>query len=139
MKKNKKAETMSWILVSIAIIAIIWLGIISMVNFQNQNSKILEENFKKQILSLNVENILKSNEAWKTLDKNTKTFYINNTWENISFSDDENLKQKNFSLKNITGNDIEKYNIFVNFIYLFDFVKWKKIKRLKLCPEFLFL
>jgi len=111
MKKNKKAETMSWILVSIAIIAIIWLGIISMVNFQNQNSKILEENFKKQILSLNVENILKSNEAWKTLDKNTKTFYINNTWENISFSDDENLKQKNFSLKNITGNDIEKYNI----------------------------
>jgi|GEM_PF-3021838 hypothetical protein len=50
-----------------------------MVNFQNQNSKILEENFKKQILSLNVENILKSNEAWKTLDKNTKTFYINNT------------------------------------------------------------
>lgn len=111
MKKNKKAETMSWILVSIAIIAIIWLGIISMVNFQNQNSKILEENFKKQILSLNVENILKSNEAWKTLDKNTKTFYINNTWENISFSDDEKLKQKNFSLKNVTGNDIEKYNI----------------------------
>lgn len=111
MKKNKKAETMSWILVSIAIIAIIWLGIISMVNFQNQNSKILEENFKKQILSLNVENILKSNEAWKTLDKNTKTFYINNTWENISFSDDENLKQKNFSLKNVTRNDIEKYNI----------------------------
>ena len=111
MKKNKKAETMSWILVSIAIIAIIWLGIISMVNFQNQNSKILEENFKKQILSLNIENILKSNEAWKTLDKNTKTFYINNTWENISFSDDENLKQKNFSLKNVTGNDIEKYNI----------------------------
>lgn len=82
-----------------------------MVNFQNQNSKILEENFKKQILSLNVENILKSNEAWKTLDKNTKTFYINNTWENISFSDDEKLKQKNFSLKNVTGNDIEKYNI----------------------------
>ncbi len=111
MKKNKKAETMSWILVSIAIIAIIWLGIISMVNFQNQNSKILEENFKKQILSLNVENILKSNEAWKTLDKNTKTFYIYNTWENISFSDDEKLKQKNFSLKNATGNDIEKYNI----------------------------
>ena len=111
MKKNKKAETMSWILVSIAIIAIIWLGIISMVNFQNQNSKILEENFKKQILSLNVENILKSNEAWKTLDKNTKTFYIYNTWENISFSDDEKLKQKNFSLKNVTGNDIEKYNI----------------------------
>lgn len=111
MKKNKKAETMSWILVSIAIIAIIWLGIISMVNFQNQNSKILEENFKKQILSLNVENILKSNKAWKTLDKNTKTFYINNKWENISFSDDENFKQKNFSLKNVTGNDIEKYNI----------------------------
>lgn len=111
MKKNKKAETMSWILVSVAIIAIIWLGIISMVNFQNQNSKILEENFKKQILSLNIENILKSNESWKSLDKNTKTFYINNTWENISFSDDENLKQKNFSLKNITGNDIEKYNI----------------------------
>lgn len=111
MKKNKKAETMSWILVSIAIIAIIWLGIISMVNFQNQNSKILEENFKKQILSLNVENILKSNKAWKTLDKNTKTFYINNTWENISFSDDEKFKQKNFSLKNVTGNDIEKYNI----------------------------
>lgn len=111
MKKNKKAETMSWILVSIAIIAIIWLGIISMVNFQNQNSKILEENFKKQILSLNIENILKSNESRKALDKNTKTFYINNTWENISFSDDENLKQKKFSLKNITGNDIEKYNI----------------------------
>lgn len=111
MKKNKKAETMSWILVSIAIIAIIWLGIISMVNFQNQNSKILEENFKKQILSLNVENILKSNEAWKTLDKNTKTFYINNTWENISFSDNEKFKQKNFSLKNANRNDIEKYNI----------------------------
>lgn len=111
MKKNKKAETMSWILVSIAIIAIIWLGIISIINFQNQNSKILEENFKKQILSLNVENILKSNEAWKTLDKNTKTFYINNTWENISFSDNEKFKQKNFSLKNANRNDIEKYNI----------------------------
>lgn len=111
MKKNKKAETMSWILVSIAIIAIIWLGIISIINFQNQNSKILEENFKKQILSLNVENILKSNEAWKTLDKNTKTFYINNTWENISFSHDEKFKQKNFSLKNANRNDIEKYNI----------------------------
>ena len=72
MKKNKKAETLAWLLVSAIILAIIIMWIVVMIDSQTQNSNFFEKNMEEKILKRNIIN----------LTKNISTKGINN-WENF--------------------------------------------------------
>ena len=53
MKKNKKAETLAWLLVSAIILAIIIMWIVVMIDSQTQNSNFFEKNMEEKILKRN--------------------------------------------------------------------------------------
>ena len=83
MKKNKKAETLAWLLVSAIILAIIIMWIVVMIDSQTQNSNFFEKNMEEKILKRNIINLTK-NISTKGIN-NWETFYIENNWWNISF------------------------------------------------------
>ena len=97
MKKNKKAETLAWLLVSAIILAIIIMWIVVMIDSQTQNSNFFEKNMEEKILKRNIIGI-----------NNWETFYIENNWWNISFKKNKDKEIKNFSLEDITDPNYNK-------------------------------
>lgn len=106
MKKNKKAETLAWLLVSAIILAIIIMWIVVMIDFQTQNSNFFEKNMEEKILKRNIINLTK-NISTKGIN-NWETFYIENNWWNISFKKNKDKEIKNFSLEDITDPNYNK-------------------------------
>ena len=108
MKKNKKAETLAWLLVSAIILAIIIMWIVVMIDSQTQNSNFFEKNMEEKILKRNIINLTK-NISTKGIN-NWETFYIENNWWNISFKKNKDKEIKNFSLEDITDPNYIKIN-----------------------------
>ena len=106
MKKNKKAETLAWLLVSAIILAIIIMWIVVMIDSQTQNSNFFEKNMEEKILKRNIINLTK-NISTKGIN-NWETFYIENNWWNISFKKNKDKEIKNFSLEDITDPNYNK-------------------------------
>ena len=106
MKKNKKAETLAWLLVSAIILAIIIMWIVVMIDSQTQNSNFFEKNMEEKILKRNIINLTK-NISTKVIN-NWETFYIENNWWNISFKKNKDKEIKNFSLEDITDPNYNK-------------------------------
>ena len=106
MKKNKKAETLAWLLVSAIILAIIIMWIVVMIDSQTQNSNFFEKNMEEKILKRNIINLTK-NISTKGIN-NRETFYIENNWWNISFKKNKDKEIKNFSLEDITDPNYNK-------------------------------
>ena len=106
MKKNKKAETLAWLLVSVIILAIIIMWIVVMIDSQTQNSNFFEKNMEEKILKRNIINLTK-NISTKGIN-NWETFYIENNWWNISFKKNKDKEIKNFSLEDITDPNYNK-------------------------------
>ena len=106
MKKNKKAETFAWLLVSAIILAIIIMWIVVMIDSQTQNSNFFEKNMEEKILKRNIINLTK-NISTKGIN-NWETFYIENNWWNISFKKNKDKEIKNFSLEDITDPNYNK-------------------------------
>ena len=106
MKKNKKAETLAWLLVSAIILAIIIMWIVVMIDSQTQNSNFFEKNMEEKIWKRNIINLTK-NISTKGIN-NWETFYIENNWWNISFKKNKDKEIKNFSLEDITDPNYNK-------------------------------
>lgn len=106
MKKNKKAETLAWLLVSAIILAIIIMWIVVMIDSQTQNSNFFEKNMEEKILKRNIINLTK-NISTKGIN-NWETFYIESNWWNISFKKNKDKEIKNFSLEDITDPNYNK-------------------------------
>jgi len=106
MKKNKKAETLAWLLVSAIILAIIIMWIVVMIDSQTQNSNFFEKNMEEKILKRNIINLTK-NISTKGIN-NWETFYIENNWWNISLKKNKDKEIKNFSLEDITDPNYNK-------------------------------
>ena len=106
MKKNKKAETLAWLLVSAIILAIIIMWIVVMIDSQTQNSNFFEKNMEEKILKRNIINLTK-NISTKGIN-NWESFYIENNWWNISFKKNKDKEIKNFSLEDITDPNYNK-------------------------------
>ena len=106
MKKNKKAETLAWLLVSAIILAIIIMWIVVMIDSQTQNSNFFEKNMEEKILKRNIINLTK-NISTKGIN-NWETFYIENNWWYISFKKNKDKEIKNFSLEDITDPNYNK-------------------------------
>ena len=106
MEKNKKAETLAWLLVSAIILAIIIMWIVVMIDSQTQNSNFFEKNMEEKILKRNIINLTK-NISTKGIN-NWETFYIENNWWNISFKKNKDKEIKNFSLEDITDPNYNK-------------------------------
>lgn len=124
MKKNKKAETIIWVFVSVIILSWILLWIIWIVWLQENNNIYFEDEFKKRILEKNIENIVKNmNLNQINTNQNSWYFYINNDWNNISLSQDEVYKQKDFLLKNINTDIREKYEIKIKALEVIEWIK----------------
>lgn len=124
MKKNKKAETIIWVFVSVIILSWILLWIIWIVWLQENNNIYFEDEFKKRILEKNIENIVKNmNLSQINTNQNSWYFYINNDWNNISLSQDEVYKQKDFLLKNINTDIREKYEIKIKALEVIEWIK----------------
>ena len=116
MKKNKKAETLAWLLVSAIILAIIIMWIVVMIDSQTQNSNFFEKNMEEKILKRNIINLTK-NISTKGIN-NWETFYIENNWWNISFKKNKDKEIKNFSLEDITDpnyNWVSRNNIWYKY------------------------
>lgn len=124
MKKNKKAETIIWVFVSVIILSWILLWIIWIVWLQENNNIYFEDEFKKRILEKNIENIVKNmNLNQINTNQNSWYFYINNDWNNISLSQNEIHKQKDFLLKNINTDIREKYEIKIKALEVIEWIK----------------
>ena len=106
MKKNKKAETLAWLLVSAIILAIIIMWIVVMIDSQTQNSNFFEKNMEEKILKRNIINLTKN--IYTKGINNWETFYIENNWWNISFKKNKDKEIKNFSLEDITDPNYNK-------------------------------
>lgn len=120
MKNFKKAETLAWILVSITILSIVMLAMIWVVSLQQNNNNYFDNIFKYNIMKENIKNLVKD---WDLNDfnnyPNESYIYINNDWNNLELTTQEDFKIKNFSLENINQNfNWEKFEVKVKIIPL---------------------
>lgn len=112
MKKNKKAETLTWILVSVLILAMTIVGITYIAMTQKQSNSSFEKNIEENILKKNMENIIK-NISLKNISWNK--FYLSNDWNNINIETNSSFSKKNLSLENPDLNDLsDKFNVEIN-------------------------
>ena len=108
MKKNKNAETLAGILVSLVVLSIVLFWIVSMLNSQTKISDDFQWKIEEKIFKKNIENILKNIYLAERKDiASWEDFYLDNDWTNINVSKQEDKKFKDSSLKNI--DDVEKY------------------------------
>lgn len=112
MKKNKKAETLTWILVSVLILAMTIVGITYIAMTQKQSNSSFEKNIEESILKKNMENIIK-NISLKNISWNK--FYLSNDWNNINIETNSSFSKKNLSLENPDLNYLsDKFNVEIN-------------------------
>ncbi|ATU05816.1 hypothetical protein BKN14_05300 [Candidatus Gracilibacteria bacterium HOT-871] len=108
MKKNKNAETLAGILVSLVVLSIVLFGIVSMLNSQTKISDDFQGKIEEKIFKKNIENILKNIYLAERKDiASGEDFYLDNDGTNINVSKQEDKKFKDSSLKNI--DDVENY------------------------------
>ena len=106
MKKNKNAETLAGILVSLVVLSIVLFWIVSMLNSQTKISDDFQWKIEEKIFKKNIENILKNIYLAERKDiASWEDFYLDNDWTNINVSKQEDKKFKDSSLKNI--DDVE--------------------------------
>ena len=123
MKKNKNAETLAGILVSLVVLSIVLFWIVSMLNSQTKISDYFQWKIEEKILKKNIENILKNIYLAERKDiASWEDFYLDNDWTNINVSKQEDKKFKDSSLKNI--DDVENYK---QEVYKITLTRWQKI------------
>lgn len=123
MKKNKNAETLAGILVSLVVLSIVLFWIVSMLNSQTKISDDFKWKIEEKIYRKNVENILKNISLAERKDiAPWDSFYLDNNWTNINVSKQEDKKFKDSSLKNI--DDVENYK---QEVYKITLTRWQKI------------
>lgn len=123
MKKNKNAETLAGILVSLVVLSIVLFWIVSMLNSQTKISDDFQWKIEEKIFKKNIENILKNIYLAERKDiASWEDFYLDNDWTNINVSKQEDKKFKNSSLKNI--DDVENYK---QEVYKITLTRWQKI------------
>lgn len=123
MKKNKNAETLAGILVSLVVLSIVLFWIVSMLNSQTKISDDFQWKIEEKIYRKNVENILKNISLAERKDiAPWDSFYLDNNWTNINVSKQEDKKFKDSSLKNI--DDVENYK---QEVYKITLTRWQKI------------
>jgi len=123
MKKNKNAETLAGILVSLVVLSIVLFWIVSMLNSQTKISDDFQWKIEEKIFKKNIENILKNISLAERKDiASWEDFYLDNNWTNINVSKQEDKKFKDSSLKNI--DDVENYK---QEVYKITLTRWQKI------------
>ncbi len=123
MKKNKNAETLAGILVSLVVLSIVLFWIVSMLNSQTKISDDFQWKIEEKIFKKNIENILKNIYLAERKDiASWEDFYLDNDWTNINVSKQEDKKFKDSSLKNI--DDVENYK---QEVYKITLTRWQKI------------
>ena len=123
MKKNKNAETLAGILVSLVVLSIVLFWIVSMLNSQTKISDDFQWKIEEKIFKKNIENILKNISLAERKDiASWEDFYLGNDWTNINVSKQEDKKFKDSSLKNI--DDVENYK---QEVYKITLTRWQKI------------
>ena len=123
MKKNKNAETLAGILVSLVVLSIVLFWIVSMLNSQTKISDDFQWKIEEKIFKKNIENILKNIYLAERKDiASWEDFYLDNDWTNINVSKQEDKKCKDSSLKNI--DDVENYK---QEVYKITLTRWQKI------------
>ena len=123
MKKNKNAETLAGILVSLVVLSIVLFWIVSMLNSQTKISDDFQWKIEEKIFKKNIENILKNIYLAERKDiAYWEDFYLDNDWTNINVSKQEDKKFKDSSLKNI--DDVENYK---QEVYKITLTRWQKI------------
>ena len=123
MKKNKNAETLAGILVSLVVLSIVLFWIVSMLNSQTKISDDFQWKIEEKIFKKNIENILKNIYLVERKDiASWEDFYLDNDWTNINVSKQEDKKFKDSSLKNI--DDVENYK---QEVYKITLTRWQKI------------
>ena len=123
MKKNKNAETLAGILVSLGVLSIVLFWIVSMLNSQTKISDDFQWKIEEKIFKKNIENILKNISLAERKDiASWEDFYLDNNWTNINVSKQEDKKFKDASLKNIDNIENHKWEA-----YKITLIRWQKI------------